>query len=197
MSAAAGGRQRGYNRSIKHYLATAALILGGTIGGEAALTPASAAPARANVPIQLANNLVFSRPDGSIVSFPPEIRVWCGKWEQDVPTPAIHLAVVPPRESDDFWWLSAVVADVKRHPRVHFPDTFVWNKPTGAQIFVADGDNELSSAEEETQGRIVFQRVHCGNRAKIRFWIKAKLGSEFFNGQRLTVRGSFWGVAEQ
>jgi hypothetical protein len=182
---------------VRRNLATAALILGCAIGAEAAVAPGAPPPASANVPLQLTNNLVFSRPDGSVVSFPPAIRVWCGKWDADVPTKAIHVEVVPSQPSDDFWWLSAVVADVKRQPRVHFPDTFVWNKPVGAQMFAVDGDNELSSAEEESQGRIVFQHVHCGNRAKIRFWIKAKLGSEFFNGQRLTVRGSFWGVAEQ
>jgi hypothetical protein len=182
---------------MKRYLATALLVLGVAIGGEAAIAPGLAAPETGNVRLQLANKLVFSRPDGSIVSFPVPIRVWCGKWDSDVPTPSIHVSVVPPQLSDNFWWLSAVVSDVKRHPRVRFPDTFVSNKPVGALMFAVDGDNELSSAEEESQGRIVFQRVHCGDRAKIRFWIKAKLGSEFFNGQRLTVRGSFWGVAEQ
>jgi hypothetical protein len=89
-----------------------------------------------------------------------------------------------------FWHLSAVVADVRRRPVVRFPHSFIFDKPTGALLFAADGTNELSSAEDEASGRITFSRVRCGRRLAVRFRVRAVLGSEI-SGDPLTVRGAF------
>ena len=55
--------------------------------------------------------------------------------------------------------VDAVVADVRRHPVVRFPHSFVFDEPTGAELFAVDRENELSSAEEEARGRITFGAV--------------------------------------
>ena len=158
-----------------HYVALAALGVAAATAGTPGLT--------------LENSLVFSRPDGSVVAFPPAVRVWCGRWERDVPVRSLHVEVGSRDET--FWSLRAVLADVRRRPVVRLPHSFVWNKPTGADLFAVDGTNELSSAEEEASGRIVFRKARCGRRLDVRFRVRGTLGSEFIDGQKVAVRGRF------
>jgi hypothetical protein len=146
-------------------------------------------PAVAAADRRVTSTVALTRADGSAVQFAQNLRVWCGPWERDVPRRTLHVRAGA-REGP-FWQLDAVVADVRRRPVVRFPHSFVWNRPTGAQLFAVDGENELSSAEEEASGRISFGRVRCGRRLAVRFRVRAVLGSEFFGGDALTMRGSF------
>jgi hypothetical protein len=148
-----------------------------------AVLPATAAA------ITVENRLVFTRPDGTEVAYPSRVRVWCGPWEQDVPVRAIHVQVGV--RGEPYWRMSAVVADVNRRRVVELPHSFVFDQPTGALLFAVDGTNELSSAEEEAAGRIVFRRARCGRRLSVRFRVAATLGSEFSDGQPVRVRGTF------
>jgi hypothetical protein len=147
---------------------------------------ALAAPAQAAVTVD--DRLAFTRADGSAVAFAREVRVWCGRWERDVPVRTLHVRV---GGAGALWHLRAVVADVRRRPVVRLPHEFVFDEPSGAHLFAADGENELSSLEEEGTGRITFERVRCGRRLAVRFRVRGELGSEFFDGPRLAVRGSF------
>ena len=153
-----------------------------------ALAAAAVQPAAAEA-ITVDNGVRFTRPDGSAVTYPSRVRVWCGPWEPDVAVPAIHVQVGA--RGTPYWRLSAVVADVNRRRVVRLPHSFVFDKPTGALLFAVDGTNELSSAEEEASGRIVFRKARCGRHLRIRFRVRATLGSEFFDGQPLHVRGTF------
>ena len=139
--------------------------------------------------IRVASTVALTRADGSAVQLAQNLRVWCGRWERDVPRRTLHISAGARR--GPFWRLDAVVADVRRRPVVHFPHSFVWNKPTGAQLFAVDGHNEVSSSEEEASGQISFGKVRCGQRLAVRFRVRAVLGSEFFDGDALTMRGSF------
>jgi hypothetical protein len=149
----------------------------------------AAYPAAADA-ITVDNRLAFTRPDGSAVTYPSRVRVWCGPWEPDVPVRAIHVQVgvlgKPP-----YWRLSAVPGDVTRRRVVRLPHFFVWDEPSEALLFAVDGENELSSAEEEASGSITFRRARCGRHLRIRFRVDATLGSEFFEGDELRVRGTF------
>ena len=139
--------------------------------------------------LRVTSTVAFTRADGSAVGFAQNLRVWCGPWERDVPRRTLHIragARAGPR-----WQLNAVVADVRRRPVVRFPHSFVFDEPTGAQLFAVVGDNEVSSSEEEASGRISFGRVRCGRRLAVRFRVRAVLGSELFGGEALTMRGSF------
>jgi hypothetical protein len=147
---------------------------------------AGAAPAGA---ITIDNRLVFLRPDGTEARFGGPVRVWCGPWERDVPVRSIHVRVG--LRAGRAWHLSAVLADVRRDPVVRLPHAFIWDRPTGALLFAADGTNELSSAEEEASGRLTFRRARCGPRLRIRVRVDATLGSEFSDGEPLRVRGLF------
>ena len=139
--------------------------------------------------LRVTSTVAVTRADGSAVQFAQNLRVWCGRWERDVPRRTLHIRAGA--RGGPSWQLDAVVADVRRRPVVRFPHSFVWNEPTGAQLFAVDGDNELSSSEEEANGRISFGRVRCGRRLAVRFRVNAMLGSEFFGGEALTMHGSF------
>jgi hypothetical protein len=139
--------------------------------------------------LRVSNTVALTRPDGSAVEVAQNLRVWCGRWARDVPRRTLHVRVGA--RTGPFWRLDAVVADVRRRPVVRFPHSFVFDRPTGVQLFAVDGDNEASSSEEEASGRISFSRVRCGRRLAVRFRVRAVLGSEFFDGDALAMRGSF------
>ena len=143
----------------------------------------------ADAGVRVDNRLSFTRPDGSAVPFAHTVRVACGPWERGVPTRTLHIRVGT--AAGPFWALRAVVADVRRRPVVQFPNAFVWNRPKGADLFALDGANELSSGVERASGRITFQRVRCGRGLAVRFRVRAVLGSEFVDGESVTVRGRF------
>jgi hypothetical protein len=149
---------------------------------------AAAAPAAATAGLRVASTVAFTRSDGTAVAIPLNLRVWCGRWERNVRERTLHVRAG--RAGGPLWHLRAVVADVRRRPVVHFPHSFNFDEPSGAQLFAVDGTNELSSAEEEASGRISFGSVRCGRRLAVRFRVRAVLGSEV-GGEELTVRGSF------
>lgn len=164
---------------------TALLILAClAAGGGLPLTASGAAALRVR------DQLTWSRADGTRVAFPPDVRVWCGRWEPDVPVPSIHVRVGGGSRTAR-WELRAVVADVRRRPVVRLPNSFVFDRPTGAQLFAVDGRNELNSNGEDSTGRIRFGRVSCGRRLRIAFRFSGRVDSEFGDGEPLTVRGSF------
>ena len=146
----------------------------------------AAAPAAGAIRVD--DRLAFARTDGVPLAFPPRLRVFCGPWERGVPARSIHVWI---GGRHGRWQLDAVLADVRRHPVVRLPNTFVFDAPRGAQLFVGIGGIEASSAEEEARGRIVFERARCGPRPRIRVRVDALLGSEFFDGEPVVVTGTF------
>jgi hypothetical protein len=144
---------------------------------------ATAAPPRVD------GQLTFTRPDGTRLAFDDGIRIRCGPWEPGVPVRSIHVTVGS-RASGSFWFLSAVLADVRRPTVVRLPNSFTFDEPEGALLFAVDrGENELSSAEEEASGRIVFERAGCRPKPHVRLRVDATLGSEFSDGEPVRVRG--------
>jgi hypothetical protein len=134
--------------------------------------------------------LVFKRADGSVVRFAGTPRAWCGPWESDVGRPSVHVAL---GTSKNHWHLSAVRRDLAIGRRIKFPNDFVWNRPRGALLFVADGENEASTAEEESSGSMAFSRVTCRRRGLVAFSIQGILGSEFSDGESVRVSGTYSG----
>jgi hypothetical protein len=134
------------------------------------------------------NDLVFERTDGSRIGFKPEVYVWCGPWEEgEIPVPALHIRGWG--DGGRYWSLRAVLDDVEPGESFEFPNFFVWNEPVGADIFIADGSNELSTAQPESHGWIIFEKVECGPIGTVRFSIDAVLGSEYHGGDSLKVHG--------
>jgi hypothetical protein len=154
-----------------------------------ALLALGAWPDAAAAELKVTNTVVLERMDGSPAQVAQNLRVWCGRWEPDVLRRTLHIRAGA--RSGPFWQLDAVVADVRRDPVVRFPHAFVFDDPTGAQLFAVERENELSSSEEEASGRITFGTVRCGRRLAVRFRVDAVLGSEFFGAETVTMRGSF------
>jgi ribosomal protein S18 acetylase RimI-like enzyme len=134
--------------------------------------------------------LAFERPDGSAIRFEGRPRAWCGPWDDEVARPSIHVAL---RNGRRGWELSAVRRDLEVGEPIEFPNAFVSSRPRGAQLFVASGRIEASTAEEESSGSMAFSRLSCRLAGLVEFSIDAVLGSELFGGKRVKVSGTYRG----
>lgn len=134
--------------------------------------------------------LTFSRPDGSTIRFAGPPRVWCGPWEPGVARRSVHVVL---RNKQRVWMLSAVRRDVVLGKPIAFPNSFVFNRPHDALLFTAYEKNEASTAEEESSGSMTFSDVSCRRDGEVAFTIDAVLGSEFIDGELVTVTGTFRG----
>jgi hypothetical protein len=129
--------------------------------------------------------LRFEREDGTRIPTGKPI-VWCGPWADDVATPALHIGTAR-------WHLGAVRRDLVRGRAFTFPHSFVFDRPTKAELFVADGDNEASTEGEDSSGRVFYRRISCRPGRIVEFSIDAVVDSEFSDGDPITVSGVFRG----
>ena len=134
--------------------------------------------------------LRFTREDGSVIAFSAKPRVWCGPWESGVNRRSVHVTV---RGRKRHWDLAAVRHDVKAGTTVKFPTDIIFNRPHGAELFVADAPNEASTNEEEASGSMTFTHVSCRHGRVVAFTIDAVLGSELSDLGTIHVTGSFRG----
>jgi hypothetical protein len=136
------------------------------------------------------NDLVFTRADGSRIEFAGEPLVWCGPWEEgSVPARAVHVLAGDFRGGGPVWRLQAVVEDAQPGQPLRFPNTFTWDQPEGASIFVLDEPNEASTQTDGSSGSITFSELDCDG--EVRFTLDAVIGSEFGDGPAVRVGGSF------
>jgi len=143
-----------------------------------------------------ATGLVIIRADGSTIQFPPDARVylWCGPWEEgSVDTLTIHVwyGTCGTGMPAAGWWLRAVHADIVLGDTLWFPNSFVWDQPHGADLFLWDPPNELSTSQPESAGYMIFHALPCGHGDVVEFSIDAVLGSEYHDLRPVTVRGRF------
>ncbi len=139
--------------------------------------------------------LVFTRENGSTVEFSPSAGtyVWCGPWEAgNVLTPTLHVFFGSMYESDDpRWELKAVYGDVSLGDTLRFPNTFIWDTPDSAHVFLFDPPNELATDLEDASGWIVFQEVPCLDAEEVEFEIDVVLRSETAGMPWVAMRGGF------
>lgn len=136
------------------------------------------------------NTLVFQRANGTTIQFAGEPLVWCGPWEEgNVPTRAVHVLGGDFRAGGPVWKLDVVVEDVQTGRPLTFPNSFVWDQPEGAQLFILDQPNEASTQIGESSGSITFSELDCDG--DIRFTVDAVVGSEFGDGPPIRVTGAF------
>lgn len=140
-------------------------------------------------------SLLFLRDDSSTIQFPASARawIWCGAWEEDaVPTPTLHVLFRSPVEvNTPGWELKAVCGGLTPGDTLRFPNTFVWDQPEGAHIFLYDPPTELATDQEYAGGWIVFHQVPCPGGEEVAFEIDGVLGSEFADMPTAAIRGRF------
>jgi hypothetical protein len=138
------------------------------------------------------------RADGSLVTFPQDVRAWCGPYDdENRDVEGVHvLAGELPRDETPaaFWMIRAVRADVERDPVTILPNDFVYTDPEGADVFGLDAErrnNELSSATEESKGTIRVELDGCdpGDTVRVTFE-DVVLGSEYHDLPTVSVAGS-------
>jgi hypothetical protein len=124
------------------------------------------------------------------------VRAWCAPFdENNSHRDAVHvLAGELPRDdsSSAYWILSAVRADVERDPVTTLPNSSVYTKARGASFFALDATgNELSSADEESEGTIRIELEGCESGDTVRVDFHAVvLGSEYSDLRPIGVEGS-------
>jgi hypothetical protein len=136
--------------------------------------------------------LVFKRPNGSVIGFSGTPRVWCGPWSQDLMRPTVHVQLRNPRHG---WELSAFQADAESGLRIKFPSYFISNRSHVALLFAYQRKPliEASTGEEEASGWMAFTQSSCEIGGTVAFSVHAVLGSELFEGTRVRVNGTFSG----
>ena len=147
-----------------------------------------------------ANSVVFTRADGSRVQFVSgaPLHVWCGPWENGVvPTQSVHVWYGGPAASSPYWYLRAVVADVVPSQPLAFPNSYVWDAPTGADVFLSDPSNGLSTSAEGSSGSLTFDELNCASGGEVRFTVNAAIGSELGGGPSVTATGALRGTVGQ
>ena len=90
--------------------------------------------------------------------------------------------------------VTAVHADVEREPVTTLPNDFVYTGQKGAGMFALDAEdrkNELSSAEEESEGAIRIELEGCdpGDTVRVQFE-DVVLASEYHDLPSVSVEGS-------
>ncbi|MBI4410713.1 MAG: hypothetical protein HY561_13465 [Gemmatimonadetes bacterium] len=137
------------------------------------------------------NTIVFQRADGTRINMAANALAWCAAWETGVvPTPAAHVGGGAGVAGQPGWKLQAVVADVRLGEKLTFPNTFIFDQPKRADLFIVDPPNELSTQDGRSSGHIVFQQLSCPN-GVVEFSIDAVVGSEFGDGPSVSVKGTF------
>src|SRR5215210_5470267 len=162
-------------------------VVGGTLAGVALLAGCSSGSGSG---VESVNTLMFTRADGSRITFGGPVRVSCVSGSGDKP-PVLRVLVGrrPPSGRRSYWQLEVALADLKRKRTFRFPNDDVAGY---AILFAFDAQrrqNELSSSDEEAHGRVVFRRGDCVEGVDVR--VEAHLGSELFDLPGAGVRGRF------
>lgn len=135
------------------------------------------------------NDIVITREGGGAISFSPTIRAECGPWEEgEIPEPAVHVVV---GSASSRWELRVVRRDIVIGEPLTFPNTYIFDDPDGADIFVHDPPNELSTQEDESSGAIVIESLDCDASGGIRFAVDGIIGSELGDLSPVSITGEF------
>lgn len=137
--------------------------------------------------------LICKRENGSTVQFSSaRIHVWCGPWEEDIVlAPTLHVLCIDPNDLHHARWeLQAVYADFSPGDTLRFPNTFIWDHPDSAHVFLYDPPNELSTDRENASGWIVFHQIPCRGASEVEFDINAILASELSDMSWVSMQGS-------
>ena len=94
------------------------------------------------------------------------------------------------RRDGPAWYLEAALRDVRHGRLIGWPYLGDWRHPGKAVLFAGDGRNEASSADEQARGWLRVHSARCGRRARVRFSVRGRLGSEFVESVPITVWGS-------
>lgn len=143
------------------------------------------------------NTITFHGTDGHKVEMPAETYVWCGPWDPlNSAEPALHVyvgRVDNGRRISPLWSLDATLHGTPRGRPARLPTLVEEDpRPQGVTLFAAWGTNqENSSQEEDSHGRLVVNELRCGQAGSVAFSVDATLGSEYHDGSPIRVRGRF------
>jgi hypothetical protein len=140
-------------------------------------------------PVPGQNSVVVTRADGTTVAIASNVWAWCDAWEAGVvPEPTVHVLMGSQAAR---WELRLVQRDVRIGQPLAFPNSFIWDQPRNADLFVHDPPNELSTQQGNSSGSVTVEHLDCRANGGVRLRIDAVVGSEYGDLPPVTVRGSF------
>lgn len=175
-----------------------ALLAAAGCGDEgASSTPPSPSSASGTPPGSTAaskpgRTLTFTRADGSRFELTAG-PVRCEQSQTDKKRRVvIATSPVTSAGKPTYFSLEGIVDDVGAGTTITLPHDYVYDDAHGASLFATDGrtGNETSSQQEEGSGQLVFKHASCSPRPSLQVEVHAELGSEFFDGEVLTVDGT-------
>lgn len=134
--------------------------------------------------------LRFELVDGTPLSF-AKPYVWCGHWSSDVRVPALRIAGFS-SDRKGWWFLSVVRGQIKLGRKHRFPNSFVWNRPKGAQLFVAPEPDgiEANSDLHNSSGWVRYRKIACKRGGKVVVDVNAVLANELGGERIVRVTGT-------
>jgi hypothetical protein len=152
----------------------------------------STAPGLAGTAI--ADSLVFTRPDLSVVEMGTTPLVCCGLFDPSfVNERAMRIVFYDPAFVKPGWQIIVLIDHAQAGTTIHLPTVVVPpSRVPAVEMFVADIGNELSTSSGASSGTLTVHSFHCDDSSiQIYFTVNAALGSELAGGPFMSVHGAF------
>jgi hypothetical protein len=144
----------------------------------------------------IADSLVFTRPDLSVVEMGTTPLVCCGLFDPSfVNERAMRIVFYDPSPTNPKpgWQIIVLIDHAQAGVTIHLPTVVVPpSRVPAVEMFVADLGNELSTSSGASSGTLTVHSFHCdASSIQIYFTVNAALGSELAGGPFMSVHGSF------
>jgi hypothetical protein len=152
----------------------------------------STAPGLAGTAI--ADSLVFTRPDLSVVEMGTAPLVCCGLFDPSfVNERAMRVIFYDPASAKPGWQIIVLIDRAQAGATITLPTVVVPpSRVPAVEMFVADIGNELSTSSGASSGTLTVHSFHCdASSIQIYFTVNAALGSELAGGPFMSVHGAF------
>jgi hypothetical protein len=143
------------------------------------------------------NDLVFRDVSGTVIEMPDDVHVWCGTWDPGGLGGSRAMRVLVGAVEDGaprppYWRLEASAEGTPVGEAKALPWLVNAPAPRGAELFVAAGANQENASDTElSSGTLTVQQLSCREGGRIAFSVDATVGSEFGDGDAVTVEGRF------
>jgi hypothetical protein len=143
------------------------------------------------------DELVFRTVDGRVVEMPQEVHVWCGSWDPGGIGGSRAVRVYAGRVENGerrrpLWTLDASIEGTPVGTPIRLPRGVDAPRPRGVRLYAAWlPGHENASGFDRADGELTIEALSCEPGARLAFSVDATLGSEFSDGELLTVVGRF------
>lgn len=142
----------------------------------------------------IADSLVFTRPDLTVVEMGTAPLVCCGLYDPGfVNERAMRIIFYDPAYAKPGWQILVLIDRAQAGATITLPTVVVPpSRVPAVEMFVSDLGNELSTSAGSSRGTLTVHSFSCDRTSiRINFSVDAALGSELAGGPFMSVHGSF------